>query len=151
MAPGSPQTYGDWVALIADADRCDSRTCELLRAGVFEEGASGRVLALVQEYCERCLNRLKDGLVDTLQNVDSGDVDGAEMAVKRFSAACQRLLFFEDVEGLPAQSEELAGEVRRYVASVFGQLRESYEKMGSAPADDMAYQMTKLERKWMAS
>ena len=150
MAPERLQTYGDWVALIGSADRCDSRTCELLMDGTFEESASGRVFTLVQEYCERCLNRLKDGLVESLQNVDPGDIDGAEMAVRRFSVACQRLLFFEDVKGLPAQSAELAREVRRYVGSVFAQLRNNYEKMGSAPADDMAYQMAKLERKWMA-
>lgn len=144
----SLKTYGDWVLLIEDIDYCDDLTYDLLVSGTFEKGAASRMFNLVQDYCSRCINRLTNSLIDTLNRLEFNDVDGAVVTIKRYSVSCRKLLFFEAVEGLPPEKEQLATEIRKYTRMVFSKLQVDYEQRGTILGDEMVYQITKLLRGW---
>ena len=144
----SLKTYGDWVSLIEDIDYCDDSTYGLLASGTFEEGAASRMFNLVQGYCSRCVNKLTASLIEMLNRLEFSDIDGAVVVIKRYSASCKRLLFFESIEGFPSEGEQLAAEIREYTRTVFRKLKADYEQQGTIPGDEMAYQMTKRLREW---
>ncbi|MBQ9004331.1 MAG: hypothetical protein IJ087_21025 [Eggerthellaceae bacterium] len=142
-------TYGDWVALLADAKRCDKEHFDLLRSATFEPGASARVFMLVQAYCTRCLNALSRSLENALRQIDPRDADSFQLLCMRYSEGCRRLMFFEEVEGFPDEGRLLAEEISSHVAQVLRTLRKDCERQDSSAASDMAYRLARLEREWV--
>lgn len=142
-------TYGDWVALIGEADRCDAGVAELLRNGRFERDAQERVFELVRGYCGRCCNREASRLERLLRTLDPCDAEGIATLCRRFSRECSRLLFFEVVEGFPVREGALlADELRDYVSTTLRTLARDLRSLG---AEDAAYGVKEVERRWVGN
>lgn len=141
-----PKTYGDWVSLIGDeADSsCDAERARALCAGRFEPSAAERVFALVQAFCTRCLNRQTTQVLARLKELDAADADGFALVCRRYAKACERLLFFRELEQLPqGKTRALEQEMKRYVANVLREVGRSVE------SDAAAYMLARLERQWL--
>ena len=143
-------TYGDWVSLIGEEDRCTSDMYDSLVNGRFEKIASLMIFTLVQDYCSRCLNRETKRFNIALGQEGGSDVDSVILLSSRYSRLCNRLLFFADVEGFPAKEGRLLyDEIVSYVSGVFSSLKRDFEKTEGQAGEDVVWHLKKLEKHWL--
>lgn len=81
--------------------RCSKSIAATFAAGAFEPPAVGRVYQLICEYCVSCLDALDDALFVRLKSLDVQDAYGVFLVCSRFCDACDNLLFFRNVNGIP--------------------------------------------------
>lgn len=140
-------TYADWQLFLDMAgSSCSQATADALAKGAFEEGASGRVYRLICEYCSRCLDVLDDDLAARLKTLDAHDAYGVFLVCSRYCNACDRLLFFRDIKGIPTDwKSDLARDIRRNMA---GALKHASRACpASASADGRYYLHCLIERR----
>lgn len=116
-------TYDDWRLFLDMADTsCGQTTATILAKGTFEDGAAGRVYRLICEYCVRCLDTFDDALKARLKTLEPQDADGVFLICSRYCNACERLLFFRDVNGIPFDwKRDLEQDIRRNMAAAIRQ------------------------------
>ncbi|MBT1174055.1 hypothetical protein JS530_00725 [Bifidobacterium sp. LC6] len=140
-----PTTYDQWSALLDARRKSPSKElAAVLRHGSVDAFSAMPVLDMVRRYCEDVLNRETRRLEASLEAYNT-DADAVALICTRYSADCERLLFFADVPGLPApQVGQLAGEIRRYVSTVLGAVADA----GESPQDDVWVVIQRLRRRW---
>ncbi len=113
------ETYADWQLFLDLAgSSCSRQVADTLARGTFEEGAAGRVYRLICDYCVRCLDALDDELASRLMGLDPTDADGVFLACSRYCNACDHLLFFSTVKGIPSDwKRNLKQDIRRNMAA----------------------------------
>ena len=147
---GKLETYGDWVSLIGEENRCTSEMYNLLIDGRFEATASSRIFSLVQGYCERCINRETKRLATALRGGFGSDAEGLQLICSRYSRACERTLFFTSVDGFPAEEGLLLrNEISSHVSRVFASLKKDYEKAYGPACEDAVRQLRKFLSYWL--
>lgn len=140
-----PVTYDQWSeALRGDSPASSPSLAATLGHGRVDDRCSGPVMDLIRGCCERTINAETRRLGTRLER-ESGDADAVALECARYSRACERLLFFTDVRGLPAAAvRTLAGEIGDYVLRVLSSVGRA-EGPGN---DDAAYCIARLERRW---
>ncbi|MBT1177629.1 hypothetical protein JS532_08680 [Bifidobacterium callimiconis] len=152
--PQPPRNYGDWRHLLEDADRCPADLAQALRHGDIPAGATPQIFDLIRRFCERVINREGRRLSQALEEISVTDVDGIIMLCRRYSNSCERLLFVTDVPGMPEhEGGQLVTQIRDHVAGVLHSVATGIGNGGdggaSPEADDTAYVIRRLERRWM--
>lgn len=144
---GQLTTYADWQLFLDVAgSTCSQETADALAKGGFEEGASGRVYRLICEYCARCLDALDDDLAARIDALDAHDAYGVFLVCSRYCNACDRLLFFRDVEGIPTDwKRDLTQDIRRNMACALKHASRACP--ASASADGRYYLHCLIERR----
>lgn len=136
-------TYDDWSAFLGDAQRpCGSDDARMLAQGAIEPEAVGRVYRLICAYCAECLDVLDEGLFARLRALDACDAYGAFLVCSRYCDACEHLLFFNEVDGIPVDwAQELEADIRRNMA---GALRHAQTESAAAASRDGVYYLRRL-------
>ena len=139
-------TYQDWVAYIeATKGHCSKDIAQVLAAGTFELPAMGRVYQLICEYCVTCLDVLDDALVTRLKTLDAQDAYGVFLVCSRYCEACENLLFFRGIGGLPLDwKHALEDDIYRNMSGALGHVRAT---VPAAASDDAAYYLHCLQER----
>ena len=139
-------TYQDWVAFAHAVDgRCSKSIAATFAAGTFEPPAVGRVYQLICEYCVSCLDALDDALFARLKSLDVQDAYGVFLVCSRFCDACDNLLFFRDVNGIPVDwKNALEEDILRNMSGALGHVRATGP---AAASDDAAYYLHSLQER----
>lgn len=139
-------TYQDWVAFAHAVDgRCSKSIAATFAAGTFEPPAVGRVYQLICEYCVSCLDTLDDALFARLKSLDVQDAYGVFLVCSRFCDACDNLLFFRNVNGIPVDwKNALEEDILRNMSGALGHVRAT---VPAAASDDAAYYLHCLQER----
>lgn len=140
-----PVTYDQWSeALRGNPHSSLPELFAALGRGHVNDQCADAVMELIRGYCERTINTETRRLGSRIER-DADDADAVALECARYSRACERLLFFIDVHGLPTVAvRALSGEISDYVLRVFSSVRHA-EGMRN---DDAAYCIARLERRW---
>ncbi len=139
-------TYQDWAEYLhAVGGTCSKDIAQTLAAGTFELPAMGRVYQLICEYCVSCLDAMDDALFARLKSVDVHDAYGVFLVCSRFCDACENLLFFRKVDGIPVDwKNALEDDILRNMSGALGHVRAT---VPAAASDDAAYYLRCLQER----
>lgn len=148
MTAGSaspPRTFAQWRDALCEGERhVPADRARQMAGGQVPPTAAGAVMELTAQYCEGEINRRARRLRYDLEEC-AADGDAVMLACTRFSRGCEGLLFFVDVEGMPAEpSRQLEEQIRGYMTETLGSIASDAANLSG----DVAYCLQRLERRW---
>lgn len=150
-----PTTYAEWISLleIGGSQPLSDELLDSLRHGVLNGSASSacQLMDRIVEFENAALRRRLSALERSLAMLPAGaTADDTFMLIDRFSRDCDTLVFFREMQFLPAESvQSLCDAIANEVARVLGEFIRHIDREHVGGTEDLVYRVRRLRTVWL--